>query len=55
MTELPPEKREGLHLPTQSQTTFRKHANQGRGDTSAWTDTPQQKAEKAKNQLLLEN
>ena len=34
----------------QQNTFFSRSEKSGRGDTSAWTDTPQQKAEKAKSQ-----
>lgn len=34
-------------MPTQS-TTFSQGTKEGRGDTSAWTDTPSDRAQKAK-------
>eukprot|EP00246_Nothoceros_aenigmaticus_P000097 TRINITY_DN1014_c0_g1_i4.p1 TRINITY_DN1014_c0_g1~~TRINITY_DN1014_c0_g1_i4.p1 ORF type:complete len:265 (+),score=55.11 TRINITY_DN1014_c0_g1_i4:203-997(+) len=50
MTTLPPERQAG-HTYTQT-TAFSRSERSGRGDTSAWTDTPLQKAEKAKMQYL---
>ncbi|BFG41118.1 hypothetical protein CerSpe_273920 [Prunus speciosa] len=46
MTTLPPERKHGMP-PTQS-TRFNKSTKEGRGDTSAWTDTPSDRAQKAK-------
>ncbi|GBG93045.1 hypothetical protein CBR_g58400 [Chara braunii] len=50
MTELPPERSAG-YVPTQS-TFFSKKGKRERGDTSAWTDTPAQRMEKAKQMYL---
>eukprot|EP00897_Mesotaenium_endlicherianum_P003367 jgi/Mesen1/3058/ME000018S02364 len=52
MTELPPERSAAAVAP-QTNTFFSREEKRGRGDASAWTDTPQQKAEKAK-QLYLD-
>ncbi|XP_065880693.1 uncharacterized protein [Euphorbia lathyris] len=50
MTSLPPERKPG-GMPMQS-TTFSKGTKEGRGDTSAWTDTPVDRAQKAKMNYL---
>ncbi|XP_050375357.1 uncharacterized protein LOC126792890 [Argentina anserina] len=50
MTTLPPERRPG-GMPTHS-TQFSSTAKEGRGDTSAWTDTPSDRAQKAKMDYL---
>jgi curved DNA-binding protein CbpA len=49
MTKLPPERKPGV--PTQS-TQFSRTNKDGRGDTSAWTDTPSDRAQKAKINYL---
>lgn len=46
MTTLPPEKKHGV-VSMQS-TRFNKSTKEGRGDTSSWTDTPSDRAQKAK-------
>lgn len=50
MTALPPEKKAG-GVSMQSR-TFSKTTKEGRGDTSAWIDTPLDKAQKAKQNYL---
>ncbi|KAL9245490.1 hypothetical protein vseg_019136 [Gypsophila vaccaria] len=50
MTSLPPERKPG-GMPMHS-TTFSRTAKEGRGDTSAWTDTPSDRAQKAKMNYL---
>uniref|UniRef100_A0A2N9GBW4 DUF3752 domain-containing protein n=1 Tax=Fagus sylvatica TaxID=28930 RepID=A0A2N9GBW4_FAGSY len=50
MTTLPPERKPG-GMPMQS-TTFSKNSKEGRGDTSVWTDTPSERAQKAKTNYL---
>ncbi|XP_019453044.1 PREDICTED: uncharacterized protein LOC109354778 [Lupinus angustifolius] len=50
MTTLPPERRPG-GVSMQS-TTFSRGSKEGRGDTSAWTDTPSDRAQKAKMNYL---
>lgn len=50
MTSLPPERKPG-GMPKHS-TTFNRNAKEGRGDTSAWTETPMQRAQKAKMNYL---
>uniref|UniRef100_A0A803M390 DUF3752 domain-containing protein n=1 Tax=Chenopodium quinoa TaxID=63459 RepID=A0A803M390_CHEQI len=50
MTSLPPERKPG-GMPTHT-TTFSRTAKEGRGDTSAWTDTPSDRAQKAKTNYL---
>ncbi|XP_074279551.1 uncharacterized protein LOC141604894 [Silene latifolia] len=50
MTDLPPERKPG-GMPMHS-TTFSRNAKEGRGDTSAWTDTPSARAQKAKMNYL---
>ncbi|XP_057503123.1 uncharacterized protein LOC130786774 [Actinidia eriantha] len=49
MTTLPPERKPGMTMQT---TTFSKTSKDGRGDTSIWTDTPSEKAQKAKMNYL---
>ncbi|VVB08629.1 unnamed protein product [Arabis nemorensis] len=51
MTTLPPERKVGVPV-QQSTTTFSRNAREGRGDTTAWTDTPMDKAERAKMNYL---
>ncbi|KAG9153043.1 hypothetical protein Leryth_012303 [Lithospermum erythrorhizon] len=46
MTSLPPERKPG-GMPRHS-TTFNRNSKEGRGDTSAWTDTPIERAHKAR-------
>lgn len=50
MTTLPPERKPG-GMPTQS-TKFSSSVKEGRGDSSAWTDTPSDRAQKAKMDYL---
>ncbi|XP_021729778.1 uncharacterized protein LOC110696734 [Chenopodium quinoa] len=50
MTTLPPERKRG-GMPTHT-TNFSRTAKEGRGDTSAWTDTPSGHAQKAKTNYL---
>ncbi|GAB2251938.1 hypothetical protein Droror1_Dr00004785 [Drosera rotundifolia] len=50
MTTLPPERKAG-GVSMQS-TTFSRSGKEGRGDTSAWTDTPSDRAQKAKMNYL---
>ncbi|KAL1194926.1 Chaperone protein dnaJ 49 [Cardamine amara subsp. amara] len=50
MTTLPPERKVGVAV--QQSTTFSRNAKEGRGDTTAWTDTPMDKAERAKMNYL---
>ncbi|KAF8411863.1 hypothetical protein HHK36_004422 [Tetracentron sinense] len=50
MTTLPPEKKPGM-TPMQS-TSFSRNSREGRGDTSSWTDTPSDRAQKAKMNYL---
>ncbi|KAK4601489.1 hypothetical protein RGQ29_010878 [Quercus rubra] len=49
MTTLPPERKPGM---TTQSTTFSKSSKAGRGDTSVWTDTPSERAQKAKMNYL---
>ncbi|XP_054786690.1 uncharacterized protein LOC129292962 [Prosopis cineraria] len=49
MTTLPPERKPGM--PTQT-TKFSRSSKEGRGDTSAWTDAPSDRAQKAKMNYL---
>ncbi|KHG00844.1 DnaJ subfamily C member 14 [Gossypium arboreum] len=49
MTTLPPERKPGV---TMQSTKFSKSAKEGRGDTSVWTDTPLERAQKAKMHYL---
>ncbi|CAH8328547.1 unnamed protein product [Eruca vesicaria subsp. sativa] len=51
MTTLPPERKTGVPV-QQSTTTFSRNAREGRGDTTVWTDTPMDKAERAKMNYL---
>ncbi|KFK32070.1 hypothetical protein AALP_AA6G195600 [Arabis alpina] len=51
MTTLPPERKVGVPV-QQSTTAFSRNAREGRGDTTAWTDTPMDKAERAKMNYL---
>ncbi|XP_051139807.1 uncharacterized protein LOC127257431 [Andrographis paniculata] len=50
MTTLPPERKPGMSM--HSTTSFSKTSKAGRGDTSAWTDTPSERAQKAKMNYL---
>ncbi|KAF6139437.1 hypothetical protein GIB67_026279 [Kingdonia uniflora] len=50
MTSLPPERKAGVSM--QSTTAFSRNNKEGRGDTSAWTDTPTDRAQKAKMNYL---
>lgn len=50
MTQLPPERKAGA--PPMQSTFFSKSGKSGRGDTSVWTDTPLEKAQKAKTAYL---
>ncbi|CAA0827824.1 DNAJ heat shock N-terminal domain-containing protein [Striga hermonthica] len=50
MTTLPPERKPGVSM--HSTRTFSKSSKEGRGDTSAWTDTPLERAQKAKMNYL---
>ncbi|KAL8134263.1 uncharacterized protein LOC141712858 [Apium graveolens] len=49
MTTLPPERKPGM---TTQSTKFNRNTKEGRGDTSAWTDTPLERAERAKMNYL---
>ncbi|KAK6938519.1 protein of unknown function DUF3752 [Dillenia turbinata] len=49
MTTLPPERKPGM---TMQSTKFGRSSKEGRGDTSIWTDTPLDKAQKAKMSYL---
>ncbi|PKI62422.1 hypothetical protein CRG98_017228 [Punica granatum] len=49
MTKLPPERKPGM---TMHSTAFSKTSKEGRGDTSVWTDTPSERAQKAKMNYL---
>ncbi|KAK3037061.1 hypothetical protein RJ639_031778 [Escallonia herrerae] len=49
MTTLPPERKPGM---TTQSTKFSRSSKEGRGDTSAWTDTPSERAQKAKMNYL---
>ncbi|GAV58416.1 DnaJ domain-containing protein/DUF3752 domain-containing protein [Cephalotus follicularis] len=49
MTTLPPERKPGMPMHS---TKFGKSSNKGRGDTSVWTDTPSDRAQKAKINYL---
>ncbi|CAN0827044.1 GPALPP motifs-containing protein 1, partial [Linum grandiflorum] len=51
MTTLPPERKAG-GVTMQSTKAFSKDVKEGRGDTSAWTDTPSDRALKAKMNYL---
>ncbi|KAI3464401.1 hypothetical protein Pfo_021064 [Paulownia fortunei] len=50
MTTLPPERKPGMTM--HSTRSFSKSSKEGRGDTSAWTDTPSERAQKAKMNYL---
>ncbi|PIN10897.1 hypothetical protein CDL12_16499 [Handroanthus impetiginosus] len=50
MTTLPPERKPGVTM--HSTRTFSKSSKEGRGDTSVWTDTPSERAQKAKMNYL---
>ncbi|TYK31572.1 GPALPP motifs-containing protein 1-like [Cucumis melo var. makuwa] len=49
MTTLPPERKPGM---TMQSSRFSKSSKEGRGDTSVWTDTPSDRAQKAKMSYL---
>ncbi|XP_059455708.1 uncharacterized protein LOC132185912 [Corylus avellana] len=49
MTTLPPERKPGM---TMQSTQFSRSTKVGRGDTSVWTDTPSDRAQKAKMNYL---
>lgn len=49
MTTLPPERKPGMTTHT---TRFSRNSKGGRGDTSVWTDTPVERAQKAKMNYL---
>ncbi|KAG6607621.1 hypothetical protein SDJN03_00963, partial [Cucurbita argyrosperma subsp. sororia] len=49
MTSLPPERKPGM---TMQSSRFSKGSKEGRGDTSVWTDTPSDRAQKAKTSYL---
>ncbi|KAF8670788.1 hypothetical protein HU200_050459 [Digitaria exilis] len=51
MTTLPPERKAGA-VPMHSTTSFSMNGKEGRGDTSAWTDTPLDRAQKAQQSYL---
>ncbi|KAK4359087.1 hypothetical protein RND71_021316 [Anisodus tanguticus] len=51
MTTLPPERKAGV-VSMHSTTNFSKSSKEGRGDTSVWTDTPLDRAQKAKMNYL---
>ncbi|XP_071691562.1 uncharacterized protein [Rutidosis leptorrhynchoides] len=51
MTTLPPERKPGVAT-QQSTKSFSRTSKEGRGDTSAWTDTPSDRAQKAKMNYL---
>lgn len=51
MTTLPPERKAG-GVSMHSTKSFSKSTKEGRGDTSAWTDTPSERAQKAKMNYL---
>jgi curved DNA-binding protein CbpA len=50
MTTLPPERKAGV--PMHSTTSFSMNGKGGRGDTSVWTDTPLDRAQKAQQSYL---
>ncbi|KAL9449468.1 hypothetical protein AB3S75_011404 [Citrus x aurantiifolia] len=52
MTTLPPERKPGGGVPMHSTKTFSRTSKEGRGDTSVWTDTPSDRAQKAKMNYL---
>ncbi|XP_073031815.1 uncharacterized protein [Primulina eburnea] len=49
MTTLPPERKPGVSMHSSK---FSKSSKEGRGDTSVWTDTPSERAQKAKMNYL---
>ncbi|WVZ70458.1 hypothetical protein U9M48_019127 [Paspalum notatum var. saurae] len=49
MTTLPPERKAGVPMHS---TTFSMNGKEGRGDTSVWTDTPLDRAQKAQQSYL---
>ncbi|XP_075495715.1 uncharacterized protein LOC142533015 [Primulina tabacum] len=49
MTTLPPERKPGVSMHSSK---FIKSSKEGRGDTSVWTDTPSERAQKAKMNYL---
>ncbi|KAL6987424.1 hypothetical protein U1Q18_013174 [Sarracenia purpurea var. burkii] len=49
MTTLPPERKPGMTMQT---TRFSRTSKDGRGDTGVWTDTPSERAQKAKMNYL---
>ncbi|KAK3428008.1 hypothetical protein EUGRSUZ_F04124 [Eucalyptus grandis] len=49
MTTLPPERKAGVSMQS---TKFSNSSKEGRGDTSVWTDTPSDRAQKAKMNYL---
>lgn len=49
MTTLPPERKPGM---TMQSTKFSRSSKEGRGDASVWTDTPSDRAQKAKMNYL---
>ncbi|KAL8234556.1 hypothetical protein R6Q59_020656 [Mikania micrantha] len=51
MTTLPPERKPGVAT-QQSSKSFSRTSKEGRGDTSVWTDTPSDRAQKAKMNYL---
>ncbi|XP_076887688.1 uncharacterized protein LOC143537911 isoform X1 [Bidens hawaiensis] len=51
MTTLPPERKPGVAT-QQSTKSFSRTSREGRGDTSAWTNTPSDRAQKAKMNYL---
>ncbi|KAI3803878.1 hypothetical protein L1987_32042 [Smallanthus sonchifolius] len=51
MTTLPPERKPGVAT-QQSTKSFSRTSREGRGDTSGWTDTPSDRAQKAKMNYL---
>lgn len=50
MTTLPPERKAGV--PMHSTTSFSMNGKEGRGDTSVWTDSPLDRAQKAQQNYL---
>ncbi|KAL6512106.1 hypothetical protein OROGR_021703 [Orobanche gracilis] len=53
MTTLPPERKPGVTM--HSTRAFSKNSREGRGDTSAWTDTPSERAQKAKMKMCKQD
>ncbi|CAO2170196.1 unnamed protein product [Urochloa humidicola] len=51
MTTLPPERKAGV-VPMHSTKSFSMNGKEGRGDTSVWTDTPLDRAQKAQQSYL---